>query len=218
MKILVTDKSKINESWAELRASSPLFSYSLMFQRKSERNLFADILLFGMELDHITAHASEPMIALIRLAWWEEQLVKTGDQLPPLMHRLHDHIKIGACCCDDLLTLLGLWQEQLASDIDNNLDSRAECWAGLLTYLTQLSGYRDMPMAKKIGRAVYTSRMEGRCDELASARDIWQIYGRGCEYLIIMAYLARNGAKTDITADPLLIFKVLKQVLLKPSS
>ena len=61
-------------SWKSLRQNAPLLSYSLLFQSPGERDIMADILSLGLEFDFILSQASEPMLALIRLKWWEEQI------------------------------------------------------------------------------------------------------------------------------------------------
>ena len=50
----MTDKN----SWKSLRTHAPLLSYSLLFQNVQQRELLADILSLGLELDFILAQAS----------------------------------------------------------------------------------------------------------------------------------------------------------------
>jgi hypothetical protein len=53
---------------------------------------------------------------------------------------------------------------------------------------------------------------------LPSARQIYQIYGKGAEFLIVLAYLARRGTGSGITSDNLILFKIIWQILTKPSA
>ena len=79
-------------SWKTLRQNAPLLSYSLLFQPPKDRACLADLFSLGLEFDFILAQASEPMLALIRLKWWEEQIDNNSTGSLPLLDRIHAHI------------------------------------------------------------------------------------------------------------------------------
>ena len=211
----MTDKN----SWKSLRTHAPLLSYSLLFQNVQQRELLADILSLGLELDFILAQASEPMLALIRLKWWEEQInspVK-GDSLP-LLSQLNNHISAGYLSRSQVTSLIQRWQDYAETDPVTHQKAGQACWSEILTVCTHLCGFEKKELSQQIGAALYDSRNGYPPSELPSARQIYQIYGKGAEFLIILAYLARRGTGSGITSDNLILFKIIWQILTKPSA
>ena len=98
-------------SWKSLRQNAPLLSYSLLFQSPGERDIMADILSLGLEFDFILSQASEPMLALIRLKWWEEQIAAGQSSGVELLGRINRHIAKGAIQGDDINRLIICWQD-----------------------------------------------------------------------------------------------------------
>ena len=211
----MTDKN----SWKSLRTHAPLLSYSLLFQNVQQRELLADILSLGLEFDFILAQASEPMLALIRLKWWEEQInspVK-GDSLP-LLSQLNNHISAGYLSRSQVTSLIQRWQDYAETDPETHQKAGQACWSEILTVCTYLCGFEKKELSQQIGAALYDSRNGYPPSELPSARQIYQIYGKGAEFLIILAYLARRGTGSGITSDNLIPFKIIWQILTKPSA
>ena len=121
----MTDKN----SWKSLRTHAPLLSYSLLFQNVQQRELLADILSLGLEFDFILSQASEPMLALIRLKWWEEQInspVK-GDSLP-LLSQLNSHISAGYLSRSKVTSLIQRWQDYAETDPETHQKAGQACW------------------------------------------------------------------------------------------
>ena len=211
----MTDKN----SWKSLRTHAPLLSYSLLFQNVQQRQLLADILSLGLEFDFILAQASEPMLALIRLKWWEEQInspVK-GDSLP-LLSQLNNHISAGYLSRSQVISLIQCWQGYAETDPVTHQKAGQACWSEILTVCAHLCGFEKKELSQQIGAALYDSRNGYPPSELPSARQIYQIYGKGAEFLIILAYLARRGTGSGITSDNLILFKIIWQILTKPSA
>ena len=218
----MTDKN----SWNSLRSNAPLLSYSLLFQNVQQRELLADILSLGLEFDFIIAQASEPILALIRLKWWEEQInspVKV-DNLP-LLDKLNIHISAGYLSRSQVISLIQRWQiyaETNPKTHQKNTQKASQkagqaCWSELLTVCTHLCGLEKHELARQIGAALYDSRRDTLPSGLPSARQIYQIYGKGAEFLIIIAYLARRRPSSGITSDNLILFKIIWQIFTKPS-
>ena len=218
----MTDKN----SWKSLRSNAPLLSYSLLFQNVEQRQLLADILSLGLEFDFILAQASEPMLALIRLKWWEEKIKSPvkGDSLP-LLGQLNSHISAGYLSRSQVISIIQCWQnyaetnpETHQKNVQKTVQKAGQaCWSELLTVCTHLCGFEKHELARQIGAALYDSRNETPPSKLPSARQIYQIYGKGAEFLIILAYLARRGTNSGITSDNLILFKIIWQIFTKPS-
>jgi hypothetical protein len=213
-------------SWKSLRINAPLLSYSLLFQNVQQRELLADILSLGLEFDFILAQASEPILALIRLKWWEEQInspVK-ADSLP-LLSQLNSHISAGYLSRSQVVGLIQRWQDyaETAPEIHQKTRQKAgqrygqACWSELLMVCIHLCGFKKHELARQIGAALYDSRSGTPPSKLPSARQIYRIYGKGAEFLIILAYLARRGASSGISSDNLILFKIIWQIFAKPN-
>ena len=207
-----------HNSWKTLRENAPLLSYSLLFQPPKDRECLADLLLLGLEFDFILAQASEPMLALIRLKWWEEQLEAddSGSGLP-LLDRIYAHITAGRLKKQDILAVLGCWQDFAESAVPAH-EKGQRCWAELLALSIALYGSSDKAMARQIGCALYDSRNGRQPAPLPHAQAIYIEYGRGSEFLIILGYLAKRDGNQDIRSDHLILFRILWQILVKPSA
>ena len=67
-------------AYTELRRQAPRLALTLLFQTEEQKQQLSFLLLFGLELDRLSAQASEPILALIRLKWWEDQLEASTDE------------------------------------------------------------------------------------------------------------------------------------------
>lgn len=207
----------LHNSWKTLRENAPLLSYSLLFQPPKDRECLADLLSLGLEFDFILAQASEPMLALIRLKWWEEQIDNDSYYSLPLLGRIDAHITSGRLKKRDILALLACWQD-FAESAEPLHEKGQRCWAELLALSISLYGTSDTVLARQIGDALYDSRNGRQAAPLPHARAIYTEYGRGSEFLIILAYLAKGDSGQNIQSDHLILFKMLWQVLIRPSA
>ena len=217
---------KDNDIWKSLRTNAPILSYSLLFQNCRQRELLANILSLGLEFDFILAQASEPMLALIRLKWWEDQINSSGkEDGPPLLSQLKRHISAGYFSRSQINSLIQRWQVYAEAHPESHQKNGQKtcqkagqaCWSEILTICSQLCGFEEKKVAQQIGAALYDSRKGYTPSEIPSARQIYQIYGKGAEFLIILAYLARRGPNSGITLDNLILFKIIWQIISKPN-
>jgi hypothetical protein len=210
---MMTDKN----SWKHLRQNAPLLSYSLLFQPPGERGIMADILSLGLEFDFILSQASEPMLALIRLKWWEEQIAAANSVGPDLLGRINSHIARGTIRGDDINRLITCWQDY--AEEGNSPDKAGQkCWAEIIALCGKISHLPESPLFHQIGSALYNSRNGLDIGIVASAREIDNIYKKNAEFLIALAYLARRGGDHTLPNDHLILFKILWQVLARPSA
>ena len=200
-------------AYSELRQQAPRLALALLFQKDSHKQLLATMLLFGLELDRIVAQASEPMLALIRLKWWEDQLDQPAHDAGPLAGYLYHHINEGHLSPGQVCALIRLW----AATVQSGDTDLSENWAGLLGIMATGAGLRPSDLADQIGRTVARSRA-GQIVQTPSAREIYQSCGPGSEFLICLSYLAGEAGRRDLERAPLLIFSLLYQVFIKPGS
>ena len=201
-------------AYRELRRQAPRLALALLFQSEQQKQLLATLFLFGLELDRVAAQASEPMLALIRLKWWEDQLDSGTEEAGPLSGYLHHAMTEGQLSREDITGLIrGKTQTVQAGQTD-----RSENWADLVNLMAVKTGEQSSDLPRLIGRAVAQSRAGQPVGQVPSAQDIYRTCGAGCEFLICLAYLATEADKRDLDTAPFLIFGLLKQVVLKPAS
>jgi len=204
-------------SWKSLRQNAPLLSYSLLFQSPGDRDIMADILSLGLEFDFILSQASEPMLALIRLKWWEEQIAAGQSSGVELLGRINRHIAKGAIPGDDIHRLIICWQDY--AEAGNSPDMAGQkCWAEIIALCGKIAQLPESPLFYQIGSALYNSRNGRDIETIATAREIQNSYKKRAEFLIILAYLARRGGDQTLANDHLILFKILWQVVSKPSA
>lgn len=207
-------------AYTDLRREAPRLALALLFQAEDEKQVLSFLLLFGLELDRITAQASEPMLALIRLKWWEDQLdantseAGRADEAGPLAQYLHHQIKQGYLSANEITTLLSGWGQAVQA----GQTDMSENWAELVHLMAVKAGCTDTEPARRIGRALAKSRTGQRVGELASAKAIHQSCGRGGDFLICLAYLAAEAERRDLNTAPFLVFSLLRQVIFRPAS
>ena len=200
--------------YAELRRYAPRLALALLFQTEAHKQQLSFLLLFGLELDRISAQASEPMLALIRLKWWEDQLDTKTDDAGPLARHLQQHLAAGHLDKADVAKLINCWTEAVQA----GQTVKVEGWSELVNLMAVKAGIRGSDLPRHIGRAVAQSRAGHPVGQLPSARDIHQTCGQGAEFMICLAYLAAESHKRDLNTSPFLIFGLLKQVLFRPAS
>lgn len=201
-------------AYTELRRQAPRLALALLFQPEAKKQHLSVLLLFGLELDRIAAQASEPMLALIRLKWWEDQLEDATDEAGPLSRYLHEQLKQGQLSQSDIAGLITCWSETVQAgqtDMSGN-------WAKLVVLMARVAGLQASQLTQEIGRAVALSRAGQPVGALAPAKQIYQQCGAESEFLICLAYLASEAAKRDLDQAPFLIFGLVRQVLFRPAS
>ena len=204
-------------SWKFLRQNAPLLSYSLLFQSPGEREIMADILSLGLEFDFILSQASEPILALIRLKWWEEQVAAGQSSGIELLGRINRHIAKGAIQSNDVNRLIICWQDYAESG-DSKDNAGQKCWAEIIALCGKIVQLPETPLFYKIGSALYNSRKGRDIGTIPTAREIQNSYKKRAEFLIILAYLARRGGDQTLPNDHLILFKILWQIVAKPSA
>ena len=200
-------------AYTDLRQQAPRLALALLFQNERQKQQLATLLLFGLELDRIVAQVSEPMLALIRLKWWEEQVEEPTPDAGPLAGYLHDQIRGGSLTRTQVSALTSQWAATVQagdSDVSQN-------WSGLLTVMATVTGLHPCDMPQEVGRAVALSRA-GQPANPPAAREIHQACGKGSEFLICLAWLSDEAGRRDLERAPLLIFSILYQVMFKPAS
>lgn len=201
-------------AYSDLRRHAPRLALTLLFQTEEQKQVLAFLLLFGLELDRISALASEPMLALIRLKWWEDQLEVKTDEAGPLAGYLHQQLSSGHLKKADVIKLIDLW----TMSVQAGQADQSENWAELIDLMADKVSVQSSELARQIGRAVALSRSGQPSGVIPSARDIHEACGQGAEFLICLAYLAAESQKRDLNSSPFLVLGLLKQVLFKPAS
>ena len=107
-------------AYTELRRQAPRLALALLFQTEEQKQQLSFLLLFGLELDRLSAQASEPMLALIRLKWWEDQLEARTERLPAGSY-LHQQLAAGHLDKADVARLINVWAEAVQAGQADNL-------------------------------------------------------------------------------------------------
>ena len=200
-------------AYNSLRQHAPRLALALLFQPERQKATLSTLLLLGLEFDRIAAQASEPMLAMIRLQWWEDQLETDCVSAGPLSSHLNQQLISGELTVDDISSLLSYWRQSIQLGMSNSADN----WAQLVYLMSEKAGLKRTDFAEEIGRSVALSRA-GQSVNVPSSNAIYAQAGKGSEFLICLAYLARLAAERDVTRTPFLIFGLLYQVILRPTS
>ena len=177
----------------------------------------ADILSLGLEFDFILSQASEPMLALIRLKWWEEQIAAGQSSGVELLGRINRHIAKGAIRGDDINRLIICWQDYAEAG-DGADKAGQKCWAEIIALCGKIAQLPESPLFHQIGNALYNSRNGRDIGTIVTARKIQNSYKKRAEFLIILAYLAQRGGDQTLPNDHMILFKILWQIVAKPSA
>ena len=135
----------------------------------------ADILSLGLEFDFILSQASEPMLALIRLKWWEEQIAARQSSGIELLGRINRHIAKGAIQSDDVNRLIICWQDY-AEASDSTDKAGQKCWAEIIALCGKIARLPETPLFYQIGSALYNSRNGRDIGTISTAREIQNSY------------------------------------------
>ena len=197
-------------AYNSLRQHAPRLALALLFQPERQKATLSTLLLLGLEFDRIAAQVSEPMLAMIRLQWWQDQLDTDNASAGPLAAHLKNQLLSGA---EDISSLLVCWRQSIELGTSDSADN----WAQLIYLMSVKAGLKRTDFAEEIGRSVALSRA-GQPVNVPSSDEIYAQAGKGSEFLICLAYLARQAAERDVTRTPFLIFGLLYQVILRPTS
>ena len=200
-------------AYNSLRQHAPRLALALLFQPERQKATLSTLLLLGLEFDRIAAQVSEPMLAMIRLQWWQEQLDTDDESAGLLAAHLRYQLQSGELTAEDISSLLACWMRSIKLGISDSPDN----WAKLFHLMSVKVGLKRPEFAEGIGRSVALSRA-GQPINVPSSNEIFTQAGKGSEFLICLAYLARKALERDITRTPFLIFGLLFQVLFRPSS
>ena len=200
-------------AYNSLRQHAPRLALALLFQPERQKATLSTLLLLGLEFDRIAAQVSEPMLAMIRLQWWQDQL-DTGDgSASPLAAHLKQQVLSGELTAKEISSLLACWTQSIQLGISDSVDN----WAQLISLMSVKAGLKRSALAEEIGRSIAHSRA-GRPVNVPDSDAIYAQAGKGSEFLICLAYLARQAIERDVTRTPYLIFGLLYQVIFRPSS
>lgn len=203
-----------SSAYSDLRLQAPRLALALLFQTDAQKQCLSTLLLLGLEFDRIVAQASEPMLALIRLNWWEDQLETKTDEMAPLASYLLQQLATKTLTTTEVSDLITCWVQTVqAGQTDTS-----ENWGELVSLMAKAAGIHQPDLPQQIGRGISCSRTGQPVGALLSAKQIHQLCGKGCEFLICFAYLATAAEKRDLNAAPFLIFELLRQVLFRPAS
>ena len=150
---------------------------------------------------------------MIRLQWWQDQLDTGNASSGPLAAHLKNQLLSGELTAEDISSLLVCWRQSIELGTSDSADN----WAQLIYLMSVKAGLKQTDFAEEIGRSVALSRA-GQPVNVPSSDEIYAQTGKGSEFLICLAYLARQAAERDVTRTPFLIFGLLYQVILRPTS
>ena len=199
--------------YKSLRQHAPRLALALLFQPERQKATLSTLLLLGLEFDRIAVQVSEPMLAMIRLQWWQDQLDTDGESASPLSAHLKQQLTFGELTAEDISCLIACWRQSIQLGMSDSADN----WAQLIYLMSLKVGLERPELAKEIGRSIALSRA-GQPINLPSSYEIYAQAGKGSEFLICLAYLARQAEERDVTKTPFLIFGLLYQVIFRPSS
>lgn len=204
--------------WQDVRGRQRDLGFLLLFVPAKTRDLCADIVLLGFELDNAIHIPSEIMLAAIRLQWWRDALSSESPSHVPLVQRLQSHIDAGRVARASVLALIDSWQDRLGDNDLNPYHCWGAGWALLGVILMGTPEDSDRLAAQKtsaatIGRQCMALMMapEGRVQTVTS-----QPHGNepvdGLPPLFrvmagLTAYWRRNP--TADSDDPLMIWRML---------
>ena len=204
----------MNQSaYKSLREHAPRLAFSLLFQPERQKATLSTLLLLGLEFDRIAVQVSEPMLAMIRLQWWQEQVDTDEEPASPLAAHLKHQLVTGELTAADISCLLNCWKKSVQLGMSDSMDN----WAQLIRLMSVKAGLKRPSLAEDIGRSVALSRA-GQPVNVPSSDAIYAQAGKGSEFLICLAYLARKATERDVTRTPYLIFGLLRQVIFRPTS
>ena len=198
-------------AYNNLRQHAPRLALALLFQPERQKATLSTLLLLGLEFDRIAAQVSEPMLAMIRLQWWQDQLETGNGSAGPLAAHLKNQLLSGELTAEDISCLLACWRHSIELGKSDSADN----WAQLIYLMSVKAGLKRTDFAEEIGRSVALSRA-GQPVNVPSSDTIYEQAGKGSEFLICLAYLAQQAAERDLTKTPFLIFGLLYQVILRP--
>ena len=89
-------------AYNSLRQHAPRLALALLFQPERQKATLSTLLLLGLEFDRIVAQVSEPILAMIRLQWWQDQLDTGNASSGPLSAHLKNQLLSGELTAEDI--------------------------------------------------------------------------------------------------------------------
>lgn len=194
-----------NDGWVALRAVDRELACCLLFTPSASRGWLADLLSLLHELESAVRIPSEPMLAVIRLQWWVDAVAGDDPGAAPLVGRLHHHLADGRLQQDQLVALIGIWQDRLQQAPDD----APSCWAQAFSMLMTLQVRADLePVAATIGH-VFAGGAANAVN-LPDLADMRRICDADTRWLFLLACMLRRGLDGGGAADDsLLVWRML---------
>lgn len=130
------------------KAASPQqgFYYSLRCLPLAKRNAVVAIHAFYKEIEEVVLNCEEPNIAMIKLAWWREELMKSseGTATHPVISALRPIIAEYELEAADFVKII----ENFMLNIENYL---FESFEDVIIFLMNTAGVRESLVAKIVG-------------------------------------------------------------------
>jgi len=157
-----------------LRERAPAFFAASLFAPAECRDAYRVLSAFLMEMEHVLALATDPMMSAIRFTWWSEQLEAMPHgrvERHPLNEGLLDVVKTN----EDVLPILLAMVHRAHDALDNNenaflhRDHRQALWAQACCAMGQvIQPVPNNDPLSKLGSALFVHMMT---DESAIAPD-----------------------------------------------
>ena len=99
-----------------------------VFEPTETQFIAATFIEFGFTLDNALAMTSEPLLAVIRLQWWIDAIQDTSPAHSPLVQNLRILIENQPDLGDQLVSLIGHWQNACHDYSRNSQQGWQELW------------------------------------------------------------------------------------------
>jgi len=186
--------------WRDLRGTDRDLAFCLLFAPASRRDMLADRLLLAHETESAIRVTSEPMLAAIRMQWWDDALETRRHENVPLMIRLLSHIDSDRLAVEDLKAQLALWQDRLQQD----MHGASGCWRDFFQQFAVTDEARVS--AGSVGTAF------GDPDHVAGILDRHLVHldTTDCRWIGMLGLLLRyRRAVPAGDAEPMLVWRML---------
>ena len=133
-------------AYNSLRQHAPRLALALLFQPERQKATLSTLLLLGLEFDRIAAQVSEPMLAMIRLQWWQDQLDTDNASAGPLAAHLKNQLLSGELTAEDISSLLVCWRQSIELGMSDSADN----WAQLIYLMSVKAGLSGLILQKRL--------------------------------------------------------------------
>jgi len=198
----------MSDAWQALRETDKELALCLLFCPAPQRDLVADIFNFANELENAIRIPSEPMLAAIRLQWWQEALASKNAADVPLVQRLQRYIDASLLSTDALERLASHWQDRVG---DPDLDP-AIGWESAWQLAAKAGKGGDLTEAAgEIGIAVTRYRLNQPSGTLPTAAQLRALRVSGAElrWLYLAGCLILFWNESGRREDTMLVWRLL---------